>query len=197
MTLPTQLPCLPYYPFSNRKMTLFWRKCHELQPFSIATKKGDPIFWGIFFRLSFRIFFRVSVSRLWSRKEGRKEARKQGRKQWWKGSKEGSKKKAKKLDELGVSHFYFQVFPFLQPFLFQIWFFSFWARYFQFLLVPLSLCVWFAAFAPSCDCHTSRCSLWLSHPWFLIGWRLQRQPQHLGGRRCALPPNPRPALLDF
>ena len=42
-----------------------------------------------------------------------------------KGSKEGSKKKAKKLDELGVSHFYFQVFPFLQPLLFQIWFFSF------------------------------------------------------------------------
>ena len=99
-------------------------------------------------------------------KEGRKEARKQRRKEGRKQRrKEGSKKKAKKRDELGVSHFYFQAFPSLQ------------------------------AFAPSCDYHTSWCSLWLSRPWFLRVAPAATATAS-GGRRCALPPNPPPALLD-
>ena len=107
-----------------------------------------------------------------------------------KGSKEGSKKKAKKLDELGVSHFYFQVFPFLQPFLFQIWFFSFWARYFQFLLVPLSLCV---------------CSvLWLPHLTVfavavtsLVSYRVAPAATATASGGEALRPPPQPPFSSF
>ena len=78
----------------------------------MPVQMGILFFWGIFSASVLK--FRVSVSGV---EAGRKEGRK--------GSKEGSKKKAKKRDELGVSHSHFQAFRALQPFLFQIWVFSF------------------------------------------------------------------------
>ena len=137
-------------------------------------KKRDPIFWGIFFRLSFGIFFRISVSGVEAgRKEGSNEGRKEGRKG---GRKEGRKEATKEEREEGRKE------------------------------------------GRNEEGEEEReegrkegrkeemkkeRKKWRRRgrkggrkEWKEV-WHPQRQPQHLGGRRCALPPNPPPALLDF
>ena len=137
---------------------------------------------GEFFRLSFGNFFRVSVSGV---EAGRKEGKE-------------VRKVQKRRQRSGTSWvFPIPIFRLSVPcslFFSRFGFSVFEPGIFQFSLVSLSLCIWFAAFAPSCDYYTSRCSLWLSRVWI---FRVAPAGTATASGGEALRPAPQPPFSSF
>ena len=121
-----------------------------LVPFELSTsllELDGALRFGIpfFFRLVGGLFSVFPVGVEAGRRQGRKEAGKEGRND-------------------GCFQFLFSGFPFLVAVSYPDLGFQFLIPLFSNLLVPLPPCIWFTAFAPSCDYYSLRFSLWLSRP---------------------------------